>query len=223
MARTPFVTLLAFLVLAVPAQATFVKQEKNTDWPPTTDFSLTDDPCATGDCNFTAMLTFHYKGENIGSIPLESPAHDGGKWDTKRFGHVDFTNFVQFFWACDSPGTYTWTADITKTANGKTQEHSTESGSWKQPGCSPGKPRIVSKAFAVKTAKEKVIFGNRKNKHTTCARKKRIGRWSCSVTWQTRTRRCTDKQSLFFYTRKIFFRRFQKVSSFRDSRSCVHR
>jgi hypothetical protein len=222
MARTALLTLLASLLLASPASAAFLAQAKNYDWPPTTDFQLTSDPCAAGDCAFTARITFRYRGEVVGRIPLHSPARDGGNWDTKRYGYVETTNYAQYFWNCDSPGKHTWTAKIWQVAqNGERTDHPAESGTWKQPGCSDGTPRRVTRAEADATAREKVGFGDRVIERASCKRGRDASRWKCDVRWTNATRTCTDRQALFFYTRKIFHRRFNRVSSFRESRTCT--
>ena len=207
--------------MAAPAQAAFIASAENLDWPPTTDFQLTEDPCAQGQCEFTATITFKYKGETVGSIPLQSPARESGSYDTKRFGHVDETNFAQYFWTCATPGLHTWSAAIHKVENGQRTDYPAESGSWDQLGCSDGTPRRVSRRVAEATARKKVGFGDRTIRSVGCARKKKPGRWSCVVRWSNPSRACTDTQALFFYTRKIFHRRFNKVSSFRDARRCT--
>jgi hypothetical protein len=221
MARTFCLALLALAFTAAPANAGFIAFERNFDWPPTTDFQLTEDPCAQGQCEFVATVTFSYKGESLGSIPLHSPAQEAGDWDTKAYGHVDETNFAQFFWSCTTKGEHSWSAEIHKTENGTRTDYPAESGTWKQPGCSDGVPRRVTAAEAAATARKKVGFGDRTIENVRCKRGKRVGRWKCVVRWSNPSRTCADTQALFFYARKVFHRRFNKVSSFRDARRCT--
>jgi hypothetical protein len=221
MARTFFLTLLACAFMAGPANAgEFISQTKNLDWPPTTDFQLKSDPCAQSQCKFVAQITFRYRGAVVGRIPLHSPARAGGDWDSKRFGHVETTNYAQFFWTCDSPGNYSWRAKISKTQGGSRTDYAAEGGKWKQPNCGVAKPLRISRAKAAATAREKVIFGDRNAERIRCTRKKRVGRWLCVVRWSNEARTCTDRQSLYFFRRRFFHRTFDRVGSFRDSRSC---
>jgi hypothetical protein len=226
MARALSLTLFLFVVAASAASAQeppFVDFAKNRDWPPTTDFNLTSNaPCDAGDCKFTARLTFRYGKKVLGKIPLQNPPQEGGNWDTKRYGHVDTTDQAQLFWNCDTPGTHTWKAKIWAIASDGTRtDYAPETGTWKQPGCSNGKPRKVSRTDAEDTAREKIGFGDRTIERASCKQTDRPGRWSCKVRWSNPNRTCNDTQSLFFYTRKIFFRRFNKVSSFREARKCT--
>jgi hypothetical protein len=167
------------------------------------------------------MITFAYKGKRVGSIPLHSPPQEGGNWDTKAFGHVDDTSLVQYFWNCATAGEHTWSAEIWKVEGDQRTDYPAESGGWDQPGCSDGVARVVTKGEAKTTAKKKVIFGDRTLRSASCKRKKRRGRWACTVRWSNASRTCTDTQLLFFYSRIVFHRRFDRVSSFRDARRCT--